>query len=93
MVEVKFKPADVGTVADGSVTNVKLAPEAVTNDKVANAAAIDSSKLADVPQSKVTNLATDLANKVDGVGTSGDKKVSKIGWISATGEVVIDHEA
>jgi hypothetical protein len=50
MVEVKFKPADVGTVADGSVTNVKLAPGAVTNDKVASAAAIDSSKLADVPQ-------------------------------------------
>ncbi|GAH65401.1 unnamed protein product, partial [marine sediment metagenome] len=35
MVEIRFKPADVGTVADGAITNVK----------VNAAAAIDMSKL------------------------------------------------
>lgn len=92
MVEVRFKPADVGTVADGSVTEQKLADGAITNAKVKAAAGIDATKLADIPQSQVTNLATDLADKVSGSGTTGDKKVLKIGWASATSEVVLDHE-
>ena len=88
MVEVRFKPADVGTVADGSITNAKIASDA----------AIVATKLAAIPQSKVTDLETDIstietsvASKVDGVGTTGDKAITKIGWDSATSEVVIDH--
>lgn len=78
MVEVRFKPADVGAVADGSVTLAKLNSE-VTDELAAKA--------------DDATVTAALANKVDGTGTSGDKKISKIGWDSATGEVVIDHEA
>ena len=88
MVEVRFKPADVGTVADGAITNAKIASDA----------AIVATKLAAIPQSKVTDLegdisaiATILVDKVDGTGTTGDKKITKIGWDSVTNEVVIDH--
>ncbi len=45
MVEVRFKPSLVGTVADGAVTTVKLADEAVTNAKVKSDAAIAKTKL------------------------------------------------
>lgn len=87
MVEVRFKPADVGTVADGSVTAAKLAT-ALANDIDSKAVAADvTSALADKADTSA------LANKVDGVGTTGDKKITKIGYDSATGEVIIDHEA
>jgi outer membrane receptor protein involved in Fe transport len=101
MVEVRFKPADVGSVADGAVTEAKLAAGAVTVTKIADgaitgakvnvAAAIEATKLANLPESQITNLTTDLAAKVSGTGTTGDKVISKIGWDSATGEVIIDH--
>jgi len=74
MVEVRFKPADVGSVTDGSITDAKINPSGLS-------------------QSKISNLETDLANKVEGVGTTGDKKVLKLGWDSTTEEVVVDHEA
>lgn len=55
MVEIRFKPSDVGTVPDGSVTDVKVAAGAaiamdkltlaITNAEVAAAAGIDKSKL------------------------------------------------
>lgn len=96
MVEVKFKPADVGTVADGAVTNVKLAPGAVTNDKVDAAAAIDKSKLAalSIVDADVSAISVSkVTDAVAGSGTTGDKKITKLGWKSSTEEFVIDHEA
>lgn len=85
MVEVRFKPADVGTVADGSVTTVKLADEAVVDAKVKSDAGI--------AQSKVANLPADLAGKVGTGPLSGDKKVTALGWDSSTEEIIVDHEA
>jgi hypothetical protein len=67
MTEVRFKPADVGSVADGTITPDKLAEDF------------------ELDVAKVTGA-------VAGTGTTGDKTVTKIGWDSATGEVVIDHE-
>ncbi len=52
-----------GSVADGSVTTVKLADGAITDDKVAPSAAI--------AQSKVANLTSDIAGKVDKVAGKG----------------------
>lgn len=96
MVEVKFKPADVGSVADGSVTNQKLADGAVTNIKVGASAGIDKSKLAalNIGDSDVNAISVSkVTDAVAGTGTSGDKKVTKLGWISTTSEIVFDHEA
>lgn len=85
MVEIRFKPSDVGTVADGAITEAKLADGAVTNVKVNATAAI--------AQTKVDSLVTDLGNKVGTGPLSGDKKVTALGWDSATDEIVLDHEA
>jgi len=74
VVEVRFKPADVGSVSDGSITDAKITAGGLS-------------------QSTITSLTTDLAGKVSGIGTTGDKAITKIGWDSATSEVVIDHEA
>ena len=56
MVEVRFKPADVGTVADGAITNIKVNAAAaidmskltlaITDSEVDAGAAIAKSKLA-----------------------------------------------
>lgn len=56
MVEIRFKPADVGTVADGAITDIKVNAAAnitmsklnlaITDAEVAAAAAIAKSKLA-----------------------------------------------
>ncbi len=90
-VEVRFKPADVGSVSDGSITNVK----------VAAGAAIDASKLA-ADSITATEIgagvvsATELADEyVKGAAadTTGDKKVIAIGWDSATSEVIVDKAA
>ena len=92
MVEVRFKPADVGTVADGSITDVKVNATAnIAQSKLS--LSITDAEIDTVSQSKITDLETDLADKVEGTGTTGDKKVNKIGWDSTTEEVVIDHEA
>jgi hypothetical protein len=117
LVEVKFKPALVGTVEDGAITTPKLADGAVTNIKVDNAAAIAKSKLAAlaivnadidaaaaIAKSKLGALAivdadvsaisvSKVSDAVTGNGTTGDKKVQKLGWNSVTGEFIIDHEA
>jgi len=93
MVEVRFKPADVGTVADGAITDVKVNAAAnIAKSKLA-ALAIADADVDAISESKVTNLTTDLGNKVSTGPLSGDKKVTAIGWDSATEEVVVDHEA
>lgn len=92
MVEIRFKPADVGTVADGAITNVKVnAAAAIDKSKLAALAIVDADVNA-ISEAKVTNLTADLGNKVSTGPLSGDKKVTAIGWDSATEEVVIDHE-
>ena len=92
MVEVRFKPADVGTVADGAITDIKINAAAdIAMSKLS--LAITDTEVSAISESKVTNLETDLTNKVETGPLSGDKKVTAIGWDSATEEVVIDHEA
>lgn len=92
MVEIRFKPADVGTVADGAITNIKVnAAAGIEKSKLASLAIVDADVSA-VSESKVTNLVTDLGNKVSTGPLSGDKKVTAIGWDSVTAEIVIDHE-
>lgn len=93
MVEVRFKPSLVGTVADGAITNAKIATAAgIEKSKLASLAITDTDISSTLSQSKITNLATDLGAKVDGTGTSGDKKILKLGWDSTSSEVVVDHE-
>jgi hypothetical protein len=93
MVEVRFKPADVGTVADGAITDVKINAAAnISKSKLANLAITDADVSA-ISQSKITNLVADLAAKVSSGPLSGDKKITGLGWDSTTSEVIVDHEA
>lgn len=93
MVEVRFKPADVGTVADGAITDVKVNAAAnIAKSKLASLAIVDADVSA-ISEAKVTNLTTDLAAKVSTGPLSGDKKVTGLGWDSTTSEVIVDHEA
>lgn len=82
--EIRFKPSLVGTVADGAITTAKLADEAVTNAKVKTDAAIQ--------QSKVQDLPTDLAGKVTTGPLTGDKKVNGLGYDTTTQEIIYDVE-
>ena len=149
MVEVKFKPSLVGTVADGYITNAKindaaaiaktkLAALAIVNADVDDAAAIAKTKLAaleivnadvatgaaiakaklgalaivnddvdaaaGIVKTKLAALAivdadvsaigvAKVTDAVAGTGTTGDKKITKLGWASVTEEIVVDHEA
>jgi len=93
MVEVRFKPADVGTVADGAITNAKIATNAAIEKSKLATFTLGDADISAISQSKVTNLVTDLGDKVSGTGTSGSKKITKIGWDGTTNEVIIDHEA
>lgn len=147
MVEIRFKPSDVGTVPDGSVTNAKVAAGAaidmsklslaITDSEVAAAAGIAKTKLgaldiadadvaagaaiaksklaaleiadadvaaaAAISKSKLASLAigdsdvdsisvSKVTDAVAGTGTTGDKKITKIGYDSTTEEIVVDHE-
>ena len=59
--EIRFKPADVGTVPDGSVTNVK----------VNVAAAIDQSKINNLTtdlDKKINDKAVTATKKVNAIG-------------------------
>jgi hypothetical protein len=128
MVEVKFKPSLVGTVADGAITDVKinaaaaiakskLAALAIVNADIDDGAAIAKSKLgalaivnadvdagAAIDKSKLAPLAivdadvsaigvAKVTDAVAGTGTTGNKKIIKLGWDSVTEEVIVDHEA
>ena len=92
MVEIRFKPADVGTVADGAITDIKINASADITMSKLNLAITDS-EIDAIGQAKVTNLVADLGNKVGTGPLTGDKKITAIGWDDVTGEVVIDHEA
>lgn len=142
MVEVRFKPADVGSVADGGLANMikfpsgptdpaspsdgdlffntteskfkrynagitawvtidmvdsidRLADDLITNAKIKSDAAIVKSKLAPLAIVDADVDAIGVAKVTDavaGTGTTGDKKILKLGWDSATEEVVVDHE-
>lgn len=90
---MRFKPADVGTVADGAITDVKVNAAAnISKSKLASLAIVDGDVSA-ISESKVTNLVTDLAGKVGTGPLSGNKKVTALGWDSTTNEVIVDHEA
>lgn len=96
MVEIRFKPSLVGSVADGAITEIKLANGAVTNIKVNTGAAIAKTKLEAlaIGDSDVQAISVGkITDAVAGSGTTGDKAITKIGWDSVTEEVVIDHAA
>jgi hypothetical protein len=76
LVEVRFKPADVGTVADGAITNIKVATDAE----------IDQSKIADLPEDLDGKVGTPTGHETDG------KKITSIGWDADSDEFVVDHE-
>jgi hypothetical protein len=143
MVEVKFKPGDVGSVLAGSVTSMGKFPSGTTDppsptngdlfynstenkfkrysvdawitidmvdslDRITNGLLTDDkiNEDAGIAQSKVSLAITNdevaenaainvskVADAVAGTGTSGDKKIVKLGWDSSTGEIIVDHEA
>ncbi len=70
----------MGSVADGSITNVK----------VAAGAAIAKSKLGalDIEDADLASGTEYVKGAV--ADTTGDKKVIAIGWDSATSEVIVD---
>ena len=98
MVEIRFKPSDIGTVADGAVTTAKLADNAVTNPKVADNA-IDTAEIADnaiiaskILDGEVKEIKVESKKFVKTGPLSGDKLVTSLAFDSATSEIVLDHE-
>ena len=88
-VQAKLNTAGSGGVADGTITTAKLHDDAVTDAKVAPAAAIAKSKLAPlnivdadvsasaaIAQTKITNLTTDLACKASTTHTHTSSQIS-----------------
>jgi hypothetical protein len=86
MVEVKFKPSLVGSVADGAITDAKIAVDAAIAKSKLAPLEIDDADVSGISVSKV-------ADAVAGTGTSGDKKILKMGWESSSEEIIVDHEA
>lgn len=93
MVEVRFKPALVGVVAEGAIMDVHVNAVAnIAKSKLAPLAIVDAD-VSTISKDKVTDLITNLAAKVNTGPLSGDKKVTALGWDSTTEEVIVDHEA
>lgn len=109
MVEIRFKPSEIGTVPDGSITTVKLADGAVTEPKI-GADAVTAPKIKDgeIGNTELAPNAVTADKILDGEvieskvpqktfikcgPLSGDKKVTALGYDSTTDEVVLDHEA
>lgn len=99
MVEIRFKPSDIGTVPDGSITEAKLADNAVTKVKVADGAigndeletdAVTADKIKD---GEVKETKVEPKKFVKAGPLSGDKIVKAMGYDSATEEIIIDHDA
>jgi hypothetical protein len=98
MVEIRFNPAAIGTVPDGSITEAKLANDAVTNAKIADNAvdtlqiknnAIIATKILD---GEVKELKVEVKKFVKADALTGDKKVLAMGYDTATGEIIIDRD-
>ena len=87
MVEIRFKPADVGTVADGAITNVKIAADAAIAKSKLAALAIEDGDVSAITITKITGGVDGRAES-----STGDKDVTKIGYDTATEEVIIDRE-
>lgn len=86
--------ADVDAAA--AIAKSKLGALAIVNADVDAAAAIAKTKLAAlaIVDADVSGISVSkVADAVAGTGTSGDKKINKLGWASATEEVIVDHEA
>lgn len=98
MVEIRFKPSDIGTVPDGSITEAKLADNAVTKPKVADGA-VGNAELEDdaVTREKILDGEV-IEAKIPPVTfvkcgpLSGNKKVRGLGYDTITTEIVLDHE-
>ena len=95
--EVRFKPSLVGTVADGAITTAKLADNAVNDSKI-NAGAVTTVKLADnaVNSTKIADNVISTAKVVNDTfvtqdTTQGLKKVQKLSYDPATGEIVTTY--
>jgi len=95
LVEIRFKPADVGVVADGAVTEAKLGAGAVTEAKIGalavsegkiKADAVTRNKIKDgeVLEAKVVDRAFVKTNKVAGL-----RRTLSHGYDPVTGELVI----
>jgi hypothetical protein len=98
MVEIRFKPSDIGTVADGSITEAKLANDAVTSAKIATGAvgntelaanAVTAEKILD---GEVKEIKVEPKKFIKAGPLSGDKIVKAMGYDSTSGEVIIDHD-
>ena len=90
---LEIENADVKAGAAIDMAKLSLA---ITNAEVAAAAGIEKSKLAalGIVDGDVTGISVSkVADAVAGTGTTGDKKITKMGWDSIEEEVVIDHEA
>lgn len=98
MAEIRFKPTDIGTVPDGSITEAKLADNAVTSVKIADGAVGNADLAANaVTADKILDgevLETKLPPKVfiKCGPLSGDKKVTAMGYDTSTAEIVLEHE-
>lgn len=88
MPEVRFKPADVGTVADGAITNVKVNVSAMIAKSKLDALNIVTADVSGISVEKI-----DGAIKGRAEDTSGDKTINALGWDSATEEIIMDHES
>ena len=105
--EVRFKPSLVGTVADGAITTAKLADNAVNDSKINAGAvtttkladnAVNSTKLADsaATTAKIASGAVDTTKVAADTfviqdTTQGLKKVQKLSYDPATGEIVTTY--
>ena len=82
--------------AAAGIVKTKLAALAIVDADVDAAAAIAKTKLAAlaIEDDDVSGISVSkVADAVAGTGTSGNKKVIKLGWDSTTEEVIVDHEA
>jgi hypothetical protein len=86
--------ADVDSAA--AIAKSKLAALNIVNADVDGSASIAKSKLASlgIVDADVSAISVSkVTDAVAGTGTSGDKKILKMGWSSTTEEIIVDHEA
>lgn len=98
MVEIRFKPSEIGTVPDGSITEAKLADDAVTAPKLADnsvdtAAIQDDAILATkILDGEVKESKVEVKKFIKCGPLSGNRKVIAFGYDDVTEEVVLDHD-